>query len=81
MARFMMAINEEDDTIAQMSTTLGVPKAEVVIIALNLLNFTLEKRKEGRHLTYAKGEDKTKDILSEATEGTIAFNLSKVNQS
>jgi hypothetical protein len=80
VAKFMIAINEEDGTIAQMSKTLGVPKAEVVIIALNLLNFTLENRKEGRHLTYTKGEDKTKDILNEATEGTVAFNLKKVNQ-
>ena len=71
----MMAINEEDQTISTMSKTLGVPKAEVVIIALNLLNYTLEKRKEGQHLSLTKGEDKTKDIITDATEGTVAFSL------
>lgn len=75
MAKFMMAINEEDGAIGQMSKTLNITKAEVVIMALNLLSYTLEQRRNGLHLTTTKTEDKTKDILTEANAGTINFKI------
>jgi len=75
MAKFMMAINEEDNTIGTMSKTLDINKSETVVLALNLLNYVLEQRKGGNYLTFAKGEDKTKDILNEATAGSVAFKL------
>lgn len=74
MARVMMAINEEDNSISQLGKALTLQKAEVVVLALNLLNHVMEKRKEGQHLTFSK-DDKTADILSEATAGNVAFKL------
>ena len=75
MAKFMMAINEEDGTIGQMAKTLEVDKSSTVVLALNLLNYVLDQRKAGMHLTFAKGEDKTKDILSGACAGNVMFKL------
>ena len=77
MAKFMMAINEEDGAIGQMAKTLNVGKHEVVIMSLNLLNYVLEQRKGGNHLTIAKGEDKTKDILTEANAGSVNFKMNE----
>jgi hypothetical protein len=76
MPKFMMAINEEDATIDQMGKTLGISKGEVVILSLNLLNYVLEQRKTGQHLTFSK-DDKTKDILNEATAGSVNFRLNQ----
>ena len=75
MAKFMMAIDEEDGTIGQMAKTLEIDKSGTVVLALNLLNYVLNQRKSGVHLTFAKGEDKTKDILGEACAGNVAFKL------
>jgi hypothetical protein len=75
MAKFMMAINEEDGAIGQMAKTLNIGKSEVVIMALNLLSYTLEQRRSGNHLTLTKAEDKTKDILVEANAGSINFKM------
>ena len=71
---FIMKIIEEEGTISSMSQELSVPKGDVVILALNLLYHVLEQRKAGKHLTTAKGEDKTADILKEAV-GEVKFKL------
>jgi len=70
----MMAINQEDGTLEQMSQTLKINKSNTIVLALSLLNYTLEQRKVGQHLTFAK-EGKTKDILNEACAGNLAFKL------
>lgn len=75
MAKFLMSINEEEGTIANMAKSLGIPKGDVVILSLNLLYYVLEQRKQGLHLTVAKGEDKTADILKEAVGDDIKFKL------
>ena len=75
MAKFMMAINEEDGTIGAMATILNVNKSETCVLALNLLSYVLDQRKAGMHLTFTKGEDKTKDILTEACAGNVLFKL------
>lgn len=76
MAKFMMAINEEDNTISNMSKTLTINKSETVVLALNLLNYVLEQRRAGKYLKVIEGaEDKTKTILDEATAGSVAFKL------
>jgi hypothetical protein len=77
MPKFMMAINEEDGTIDQMGKTLSIAKGDTVILALNLLNLILEKRRTGDFLTWTKDKDATKDILNEATAGSVPFRLNK----
>lgn len=73
--QFMMAVKEEDGTIGEMAKKLGITKAEVAILSLNLLNYVLEQRAVGNHLGFVKNEDKTKDILKEATAGEVNFKL------
>lgn len=76
MAKVLMAINEEDNSISNLAKALSLQKSEVVVLALNLLNHVMDQRKNGQHLTFSK-DDKTADILSEATAGNIVF---KINQ-
>jgi hypothetical protein len=71
----MMAINEEDGTIEAMAKILSLNKSETCVLAFNLLCYVLDQRKAGMHLTFAKGEDKTKDILTEACAGNVLFTL------
>jgi hypothetical protein len=75
MAKFLMSINEEEGTIQSMAKALGIGKGEVVILSLNVLYYILEQRKQGLHLTTAKTEDKTADILKEAVGDDIKFKL------
>lgn len=72
---FIMKIIEEEGTINTMSKDLAITKGEVVILSLNLLYHVLEQRKAGQHLTTAKGEDKTADILKEAVGDEVKFKL------
>ena len=59
-----------------MATALGMKKSEVVILGLNLLNYVIDQRKNGRHLMFGS-DDKTKDILTEATAGNLPFKLNE----
>lgn len=77
MGKFMMSINEEENTIAQMAKSLSINKGEVVILSLNLLYYVLEQRKSNNHLTMATGTDKTADILKEAVGDDIKFKLNQ----
>ncbi len=74
MAKVLMAINEEDNSISNLAKALTLQKSEVVVLALNLLNYTMDQRKNGMHLTLSK-DGKTADILNEATAGNVAFKL------
>ncbi len=74
MAKVLMAINEEDNSISNLAKALTLQKSEVVVLALNLLNYVMDQRKSGMHLTLSK-DGKTADILNEATAGNVAFKL------
>lgn len=77
MAKLIMAIKEEDNSITNLSKTLGIPKHEVVILGLNLVNHILEQRKNGKHLVFTTTEDKTVNILTEATAGNLKFKINE----
>ncbi len=75
MGKFVMSITEEDQTLSAMAQQLSIKKAEVVQLALNFLHHTLELRQQGIHITTSKEVNKTKDILTEASAGSVAFKL------
>ena len=72
MSKVLFAIRDEDNSMNELAKKTGLQKSEVIILALNLLNYIFEQRKAGKHLIF-NDKDKTFDILKEATSGELKF--------
>jgi CO dehydrogenase/acetyl-CoA synthase gamma subunit (corrinoid Fe-S protein) len=75
MGKIIIAITEEDNRITNLASSMGMGKHEVIILGLNLVSHIVDQRKAGKHIVYSTTENKTKEILTEATDGDLPFSI------